>query len=78
MGSSLLNSTKQCLVNLASGAGVLVSVQHAAQQVLLCGWNYLLPTVSERASALLDLLPNEDGPCAVPHSLLPSPSLSLP
>ena len=61
VGSSLLNSTKQCLVNLASGAGVLASVQRAAQQVLLCGWNFLLPTVSERASALLDMLPTEDG-----------------
>ena len=60
-GSSLLVSLKQCVVSLAGNSGVLASVQLAAQAVLKSGWNILLPTVSERASALSELLPSGEG-----------------
>lgn len=59
-GSPLLSSLKQCVVSLAGNCGVLASVQYAAQRVLESGWCYLLPTVSERASALSELLPSGD------------------
>lgn len=58
LGSSLLNSLKQTVVTLASNAGVLNTVQVAAQAVLQSGWSVLLPTAEERARALSSLLPN--------------------
>ncbi|XP_077559435.1 E3 ubiquitin-protein ligase HERC2 isoform X3 [Haemaphysalis longicornis] len=54
--SRLLGSLKQRVVSLASGAHVLPTVQHAAQQALQAGWSYLLPTPDERARALSLLL----------------------
>ncbi|XP_022531523.2 E3 ubiquitin-protein ligase HERC2 isoform X2 [Astyanax mexicanus] len=58
LGSSLLNNLKQTVVTLASNAGVLNTVQAAAQAVLQSGWSVLLPTAEERARALSSLLPN--------------------
>nr|XP_014343905.1 PREDICTED: E3 ubiquitin-protein ligase HERC2 [Latimeria chalumnae] len=58
LGSVLLNSLKQTVVVLASNAGVLNTVQSAAQAVLQSGWSVLLPTAEERARALSALLPN--------------------
>eukprot|EP00069_Balaena_mysticetus_P000883 bmy_14940T0 len=63
LGSVLLNSLKQTVVALASSAGVLSTVQAAAQAVLQSGWSVLLPTAEERARALSALLP-----CAVSGS----------
>ncbi len=60
-GSPLLVSLKQCVVELASKPNVLQTVQTAAQTVLRSGWMILLPTVSERASALSQLLPSGEG-----------------
>lgn len=57
LGSVLLNSLKQTVVALASSAGVLGTVQAAAQAVLQSGWSVLLPTAEERARALSALLP---------------------
>lgn len=57
LGSGLLNSLKQTVVSLASSAGVLSTVQSAAQAVLQSGWSVLLPTAEERARALSALLP---------------------
>ncbi|XP_028301238.1 E3 ubiquitin-protein ligase HERC2 isoform X2 [Gouania willdenowi] len=58
LGSVLLNNLKQTVVMLASNAGVLNTVQAAAQAVLQIGWSVLLPTAEERARALSSLLPN--------------------
>ncbi|KAJ0032136.1 hypothetical protein NQD34_002217 [Periophthalmus magnuspinnatus] len=58
LGSPLLNNLKQTIVVLASNAGVLITVQAAAQAVLQSGWSVLLPTAEERARALSSLLPN--------------------
>uniref|UniRef100_A0A3Q1BBT6 HECT-type E3 ubiquitin transferase n=1 Tax=Amphiprion ocellaris TaxID=80972 RepID=A0A3Q1BBT6_AMPOC len=58
LGSILLNNLKQTVVVLASNAGVLNTVQAAAQAVLQSGWSVLLPTAEERARALSSLLPN--------------------
>nr|XP_057930113.1 E3 ubiquitin-protein ligase HERC2 isoform X6 [Doryrhamphus excisus] len=58
LGSALLNNLKQTVVMLASNAGVLNTVQAAAQAVLQNGWSVLLPTAEERARALSSLLPN--------------------
>jgi len=60
-GSSLLTSLKQCVVELAKNSNVLETVQRAAQGVLKGGWMILLPTVSERATALSSLLPSGEG-----------------
>ena len=60
-GSPLLTSLKQCVVELARSVNMLPSVQLAAQDVLRTGWGVLLPTVSERASALSQLLPSGEG-----------------
>uniref|UniRef100_A0A8B9QQL8 E3 ubiquitin-protein ligase HERC2 n=1 Tax=Anas platyrhynchos TaxID=8839 RepID=A0A8B9QQL8_ANAPL len=57
LGGMLLNSLKQTVVTLASNAGVLNTVQSAAQAVLQSGWSVLLPTAEERARALSALLP---------------------
>ncbi|XP_051986313.1 E3 ubiquitin-protein ligase HERC2-like [Xyrauchen texanus] len=58
LGSGLLNNLKQTVVTLASNAGVLNTVQAAAQAVLQSGWSVILPTAEERARALSSLLPN--------------------
>jgi E3 ubiquitin-protein ligase HERC2 len=57
-GSPLVDSLKQRLVSLASNAGVIATVQKAAQSVLLNGLALLLPTAEERAKALSNLLPS--------------------
>ncbi|XP_019851476.1 PREDICTED: E3 ubiquitin-protein ligase HERC2-like [Amphimedon queenslandica] len=57
-GSTLLQSIKHFVIDLAGESGVIPSVQNAAQSVLRSGWAILLPTVSERASALSGLLPS--------------------
>ncbi|XP_048506982.1 E3 ubiquitin-protein ligase HERC2 isoform X2 [Athalia rosae] len=59
--TQLLNSLKQRCVNLASGAGILATIQEAAQAVLQTGWSVLLPTANERAKTLSGLLPNANG-----------------
>ena len=61
LGSGLLNSQKQTVVALASSAGVLSTVQSAAQAVLQSGWSVLLPTAEEGARALSALLPGAGG-----------------
>ncbi|KAK8398901.1 hypothetical protein O3P69_004178 [Scylla paramamosain] len=58
VGSSLLGSLKQRVVNLASSSGVLPTIQVAAQATLQTGWSILLPTAEERAKALSSLLPS--------------------
>lgn len=50
-------------MELARNSNVLETVQQAAQAVLRSGWMILLPTVSERASALSQLLPVGEGAC---------------
>ncbi|XP_031517289.1 E3 ubiquitin-protein ligase HERC2 isoform X1 [Papio anubis] len=60
LGSVLLNSLKQTVVTLASSAGVLSTVQSAAQAMLQSGLSVLLPSAEERARALSAPLP-----CAV-------------
>ncbi|XP_070553640.1 E3 ubiquitin-protein ligase HERC2-like isoform X2 [Ptychodera flava] len=61
LGGSLLSSLKQRVVELASNAGVLSTVQSAAQATLQSGWSILLPTAEERARALSSLLPTAAG-----------------
>ncbi|XP_077868707.1 E3 ubiquitin-protein ligase HERC2-like [Saccoglossus kowalevskii] len=61
LGGSLLFSLKQRVVDLASNAGVLSTVQIAAQSTLQSGWSILLPTAEERARALSSLLPSAAG-----------------
>ena len=56
VGSKLLQSFKQQVVALASGKGVLKTVQSAAQGALTSGWMLLLPTPEEKARSLADLL----------------------
>ncbi|XP_012287916.1 E3 ubiquitin-protein ligase HERC2 [Orussus abietinus] len=56
--SSLLSSLKQRCIALASGAGILATIQEAAQAVLQTGWSILLPTANERAKTLSSFLPN--------------------
>ena len=60
-GSPLLTSIKQCVVELARSPRVIASIQSAAQSTLRTGWLLLLPTVSERASTLSQLLPASEG-----------------
>ncbi|XP_077795037.1 E3 ubiquitin-protein ligase HERC2 isoform X12 [Macaca mulatta] len=60
LGSVLLNSLKQTVVTLASSAGVLSTVQSAAQSVLQSGWSVLLPTAKERAEYSLLSCPVQD------------------
>jgi E3 ubiquitin-protein ligase HERC2 len=55
-GSRLLVHLKQRIVTLSSNAGVLNSIQHAAQNLLEAGWSILLPTADERANTLSSLL----------------------
>lgn len=59
-GSPLLSSIKQCVVELARSSTVIDSIQTAAQATLRTGWSLLLPTVSERANTLSQLLPARD------------------
>ncbi|XP_015510519.2 E3 ubiquitin-protein ligase HERC2 [Neodiprion lecontei] len=59
--TQLLNSLKQRCVHLASSAGILATMQEAAQAVLQTGWSVLLPTANERAKTLSGLLPNSSG-----------------
>ncbi|XP_033111225.1 E3 ubiquitin-protein ligase HERC2-like [Anneissia japonica] len=61
LGGPLLSSLKQRVVDLASNAGVIVTVQSAAQATLQSGWSMLLPTAEERARALSALLPSGGG-----------------
>ena len=68
--SPLLKSLKLCVVELARSANVLPSVQQAAQVVLRTGWEVLLPTVPERANALLQLIPNAEGMQNISHDTL--------
>lgn len=55
-GSKLLNNLKAKIVHLASSAGIISTVQQAAQAALQAGWSILLPTASERAETLTSLL----------------------
>ncbi|XP_030670975.1 E3 ubiquitin-protein ligase HERC2-like [Nomascus leucogenys] len=57
LDSVLLNSLKQAVVTLASSAGMLSTVQSAAQAVLQSGWSVLLPTTGKPDRALSALLP---------------------
>lgn len=56
----LLNSLKHRCVGLASGPGILATIQEAAQAVLQTGWSILLPTANERAKTLSGFLPNSN------------------
>jgi len=56
IGSSLLVSLKQKVVELASNSGVLETIQKPAQSCLQAGWSVLLPTAEERARALSTLI----------------------
>lgn len=58
VGSKLLVSLKQRVVELASLSGVLNTIQVAAQATLQSSWNILLPTADERARTLSSLLPH--------------------
>lgn len=58
IGSPLLESLKQVVVQLASSSGVLDTIQSAAQAALQAGWSILLPTADERAKTLSSLLPS--------------------
>ena len=60
-GTALLAGLKRRVVELASGEGVLGTVQDAAQAVLEGAWPLLLPTADERARALSTLLPGQTG-----------------
>ena len=60
-GARLLSSLRCRVVELASGSGVLPSVQAAAQGALKVGWSALLPTAEERAKTLSTLLPHAGG-----------------
>ncbi|XP_011304625.1 E3 ubiquitin-protein ligase HERC2 [Fopius arisanus] len=59
-GTSLLNSLKHRCVTLASEAGILATIQDAAQALLQTGWSILLPTANERAKTLSSFLPNSN------------------
>jgi len=67
VGSPVLASLRQQVVDLASFPGVLDTVQGAAQAVLQRGWAILLPTADERAKTLSSLLPGT-GKLTVCHS----------
>ena len=54
----MLSSLKTKVVELASNANVLETIQRSAQGCLQVGWMVLLPTAEERARALSALLPN--------------------
>jgi len=54
--SPLATSIHECVVRLASGHGVLSSVQNAAQSLLTVCWPILLPTTDERVVALSALI----------------------
>ena len=58
--TTLLNSLKHRCVGLASGPGILATIQEAAQSVLQTGWSILLPTANERAKTLSGFLPNSN------------------
>lgn len=58
VGSSLLTSIKQIVIDVASTSGVLDTIQSAAQATLQAGWSFLLPTADERAKVLCSLLPS--------------------
>ncbi|KAF4520878.1 hypothetical protein B566_EDAN007059 [Ephemera danica] len=57
-GSRLLTHLRQKIVTMSSNAGVLISIQNAAQKLLEAGWSILLPTAEERANTLSSLLPD--------------------
>jgi E3 ubiquitin-protein ligase HERC2 len=57
-GTTLLNSLKTKVIELASNNNVLETIQMSAQACLQVGWMLLLPTAEERARALSTLLPN--------------------
>ncbi|XP_076284957.1 E3 ubiquitin-protein ligase HERC2 isoform X1 [Lasioglossum baleicum] len=57
----LLGSLKQRCVTLASGTGILATIQEAAQAVLQTGWSILLPTANERAKTLSNFLSKSNG-----------------
>ena len=57
-GTALLTALKRKVVELASNACVLETIQRSAQECLQVGWSVLIPTAEERARALSTLLPN--------------------
>ena len=63
-GTTLLASLKNKVVELASNANVLETIQKSAQGCLQVSWMILLPTPDERARALSGLLPNSNDPNA--------------
>ena len=56
-GSPLLTSLREKISELAANAGVVSTVQEAAQQCLQVSWVILMPRAEERAKALSALLP---------------------
>ena len=65
-GTALLAALKRKVVELASNACVLETIQRSAQQCLQVGWSILIPTAEERARALSTLLPNSSSSVAAP------------
>ncbi len=63
VGSHLLASIKQTVIDVASTNGVLDTIQSAAQATLQAGWSILLPTADERAKALCSLIPSSGNVC---------------
>ena len=61
-GTALLTALKRKVVELASNACVLETIQRSAQECLQVGWSVLIPTAEERARALSTLLPNSPPP----------------
>ena len=61
-GTALLTALKRKVVELASNACVLETIQRSAQECLQVGWSVLIPTAEERARALSTLLPNSSPP----------------
>lgn len=57
---TVLQRLKNHVIALAGGNPNLGAVQVAAQAVLQLAWSLLLPTASERASALTTLLQRDD------------------
>lgn len=76
-GSRLHSSLKRLVVELASSAFVLETIQAAAQATLQAGWSILLPTADERARTLSSLLSGSGTLCAVQATLQASLSILL-
>lgn len=68
--SRLLTSLKTRILQLAGGSNVLKTIQESAQRALQFGWSILLPSASERAKTLTQLLPSEPGVSTAGHRFM--------